>query len=43
MTVQKFAEKYRLTLTDAITEETTHVIIKTGTLQTFTGYAVFTS
>lgn len=41
MIVQKFAEKYRLALTDVITEETTHVIIKTGTLQTFTDYVVF--
>lgn len=46
MTVQKFAEKYRLTLTDAITEETTHVIIKTDaefvcerTLKYFLGIA----
>lgn len=38
MIVQKFAEKYHLALTDVITEETTHVIIKTGTLQTFTDY-----
>lgn len=29
MIVQKFAKKYRLALTDVITEETTHVIIKT--------------
>ncbi|XP_021067239.1 breast cancer type 1 susceptibility protein isoform X2 [Mus pahari] len=46
MIVQKFAEKYRLTLTDAVTEETTHVIIKTDaefvcerTLKYFLGIA----
>ncbi|XP_076791867.1 breast cancer type 1 susceptibility protein isoform X5 [Arvicanthis niloticus] len=46
MIVQKFAEKYHLTLTDAITEETTHVIIKTDaefvcerTLKYFLGIA----
>ncbi|XP_052612218.1 breast cancer type 1 susceptibility protein isoform X2 [Peromyscus californicus insignis] len=46
MIVQKFAEKYRLTLTDVITEETTHVIIKTDaelvcerTLKYFLGIA----
>ncbi|XP_007643355.1 breast cancer type 1 susceptibility protein isoform X2 [Cricetulus griseus] len=46
MIVQKFAEKYRLTLTDAITEETTHVIMKTDaelvcerTLKYFLGIA----
>ncbi|XP_050012431.1 breast cancer type 1 susceptibility protein isoform X6 [Alexandromys fortis] len=46
MIVQKFAKKYRLTLTDAITEETTHVIIKTDaelvcerTLKYFLGIA----
>nr|XP_021496857.1 breast cancer type 1 susceptibility protein isoform X3 [Meriones unguiculatus] len=33
MIVQKFAEKYGLTLTDEITEETTHVIIKTGVIR----------
>lgn len=43
MIVQKFAKKYRLTLTDVITEETTHVIIKTGILQTFTDYIAFIS
>ncbi|XP_075846751.1 breast cancer type 1 susceptibility protein isoform X3 [Microtus pennsylvanicus] len=44
--VQKFAKKYHLTLTDAITEETTHVIIKTDaelvcerTLKYFLGIA----
>ncbi|XP_055475684.1 breast cancer type 1 susceptibility protein [Psammomys obesus] len=46
MIVQKFAEKYGLTLTDEITEETTHVIIKTDaqfvcerTLKYFLGIA----
>ncbi|XP_042138790.1 breast cancer type 1 susceptibility protein isoform X8 [Peromyscus maniculatus bairdii] len=46
MIVQKFAEKYRLILTDVITEETTHVIIKTDaelvcerTLKYFLGIA----
>ncbi|XP_031209934.1 breast cancer type 1 susceptibility protein [Mastomys coucha] len=46
MIVQKFAEKYRLTLTDTVTEETTHVIIKTDaefvcerTLKYFLGIA----
>ncbi|KAL1780101.1 breast cancer type 1 susceptibility protein isoform X2 [Sigmodon hispidus] len=46
MVVQKFAEKFRLTLTDIITEETTHVIIKTDaelvcerTLKYFLGIA----
>nr|1L0B_A Chain A, BRCA1 [Rattus norvegicus] len=46
MIVQKFAEKYRLALTDVITEETTHVIIKTDaefvcerTLKYFLGIA----
>ncbi|XP_028636496.1 breast cancer type 1 susceptibility protein [Grammomys surdaster] len=46
MIVQKFAEKYHLTLTDAITEETTHVIMKTDaefvcerTLKYFLGIA----
>ncbi|XP_040605690.1 breast cancer type 1 susceptibility protein isoform X1 [Mesocricetus auratus] len=46
MIVQKFAEKYHLTLTDIITEETTHVIMKTDaelvcerTLKYFQGIA----
>ncbi|XP_038184367.1 breast cancer type 1 susceptibility protein isoform X2 [Arvicola amphibius] len=46
MIVQKFARKYRLTLTDVITEETTHVIMKTDaelvcerTLKYFLGIA----
>lgn len=46
MIVQKFAKKYHLTLTDVITEETTHVIIKTDaelvcerTLKYFLGLA----
>ncbi|XP_029413279.1 breast cancer type 1 susceptibility protein isoform X5 [Nannospalax galili] len=46
MIVQKFAEKYHVTLSDVITEETTHVIIKTDaefvcerTLKYFMGIA----
>ncbi|KAL6083334.1 hypothetical protein STEG23_033029, partial [Scotinomys teguina] len=46
MIVQKFAEKYHLSLTDVITEETTHIIIKTDadlvcerTLKYFLGIA----
>lgn len=35
MHVHKFARKYHITLTDLITEETTHVIMKTGIPRTF--------
>lgn len=35
MRVHKFARKHHITLTDLITEETTHVIMKTGIPRTF--------
>lgn len=40
MLVQKFARKHHVTLTNLITEETTHVIMKTGIPRAFTEYAI---
>lgn len=40
MLVQKFARKHHINLTDLVTEETTHVIMKTGISRTFTEYVV---
>lgn len=34
MLVHKFGRKHQITVTDLITEETTHVIMKTGTPRT---------
>lgn len=38
MLVHKFARKHHITLTNLITEETTHVIMKTGMPRTFIEY-----
>jgi hypothetical protein len=41
MLAHKFARKYHITLTNVLTEETTHVVIKTGIPRTFTEYVAF--
>lgn len=38
MLVHKFARKHHIAVTDVITEETTHVIMKTGTPRTFVAH-----
>uniref|UniRef100_A0A2K6MZH8 RING-type E3 ubiquitin transferase BRCA1 n=1 Tax=Rhinopithecus bieti TaxID=61621 RepID=A0A2K6MZH8_RHIBE len=41
MLVYKFARRYHIALTNLITEETTHIVMKTGIPRTFTEYFAF--